>query len=639
MLKALSVLGLALWCLQACSEPFSSCRATRTCPSQGGSAGEGGESGDVGGSAGDLGDAGAGGALGGAGGAENAGGAAGAVGAGEAGAGEAGASGLLSGACDEQGVVACTGASQKESLICEQGQWIPYETCGADENCDRETGSCEKIVPGCGERAPGATFCDGDTLVECGPDLVTAEETVCDGVCAENSEGAECLAPSCSDHKVEPPEQCDDGNAESGDGCSEDCKWEVKNVVTGDTHSCVLTEGGEVKCWGDNFLGQLGLGDTDAHGDAGGEMGGALPAVDLGPNHTAKAIFAGGGNTCALLDDDSLTCWGGNWSGQLGQGDTENRGDQKEELGDALPRIPLGPGRVARDVVIGDGGTICALLDDSTVKCWGNNAEGQLGLGDKAARGDTKDETVYAQTAVALGAEAQVQAVAVGTTHACALLVDGAIKCWGDNVYGQLGLGDTLARGDEYAEMGDNLPAVELGAADGARLLTVSASISLGYRPFTCAVRNDETLACWGWLEHLGFPETSIGDDATELGDALPTLPLGSRRTVRSMGAGWVHLCALLDDNSVKCWGNNYLGQVGHASSADSTTTPEPVALGQPVMALSVGSAHNCAVLRDRSVKCWGYNNSGQLGLGDTRSRGFTAAELGDALPSVDLGL
>ncbi|HMQ27905.1 MAG TPA: carboxypeptidase regulatory-like domain-containing protein, partial [Acidimicrobiales bacterium] len=117
-------------------------------------------------------------------------------------------------------------------------------------------------------------------------------------------------------------------------------------VSAGLNHTCALLDDATVKCWGNNGAGELGLGNTTLRGDGPNEMGDGLPAVDLGTGRTATAVTAGGrldgngnGSTCALLDDGSLKCWGANNSGQLGLGDTANRGDGPGEMGDALPAV------------------------------------------------------------------------------------------------------------------------------------------------------------------------------------------------------------------------------------------------------------------------------------------------------------
>ena len=174
-----------------------------------------------------------------------------------------------------------------------------------------------------------------------------------------------------------------------------------------------------VKCWGNNGDGRLGLGHTLDRGDGPGEMGDALPAVDLGTGRTAKMISIGGVHTCALLDDDSVKCWGWNNDGQLGLGHTSNRGDGPGEMGDDLDAVDLGTGRTAKMISAGDVHT-CALLDDDSVKCWGDGSYGQLGLGDWSKRGDGPGEMGDDLDAVDLGTGRTAKMISVGSaSHVC----------------------------------------------------------------------------------------------------------------------------------------------------------------------------------------------------------------------------
>jgi alpha-tubulin suppressor-like RCC1 family protein len=125
-----------------------------------------------------------------------------------------------------------------------------------------------------------------------------------------------------------------------------------------------------VKCWGWNEYDNLGLGDRENRGDDADEMGDNLPAVDLGTGRTAKAISVGSTHTCAILDDGTVKCFGYNAWGHLGLGDTEGRGNSASDMGDNLPTVDLGTGRTAMTISAGNGRT-CALLDDDSVKCWG----------------------------------------------------------------------------------------------------------------------------------------------------------------------------------------------------------------------------------------------------------------------------
>ena len=166
-------------------------------------------------------------------------------------------------------------------------------------------------------------------------------------------------------------------------------------------HTCAVLDDDSVKCWGYNSAGQLGLGDTNYRGDDWYEMGDNLLAVNLGTGRKVKAISAGGSHTCAVLDDDSVKCWGYNYYGQLGLGDTNIRGDNWNEMGDNLPAVNLGTGRKAKAISAG-GSYTCAALDDGSVKCWGYN-DGRLGIGYLNNRGDDPYEMGDKLPLVALG--------------------------------------------------------------------------------------------------------------------------------------------------------------------------------------------------------------------------------------------
>ncbi|MCB9371849.1 MAG: carboxypeptidase regulatory-like domain-containing protein [Microthrixaceae bacterium] len=277
-------------------------------------------------------------------------------------------------------------------------------------------------------------------------------------------------------------------------------------VTAGVNHTCALLATGAVKCWGQGNLGQLGLGANDNRGDAPGEMGDALPPVDLGTGRTALAVSAGGFATCALLDDHSVKCWGNNTAGVLGQGDTDHRGDGPGEMGDALLPVALGTGRTARTISLGSDHA-CALLDDNTVRCWGSNVDGQLGLGDTERRGDGPGEMGDALLPVDLGTGRTAVAVTTGYDHTCAFLDDGTARCWGRNAAGQLGLGDGTTRGDSGDpghQMGDALPPVDVA---GTGLVGTAEATTGGNLPGTLLVAlnpADFSIAGGGQANHDG---------------------------------------------------------------------------------------------------------------------------------------
>jgi alpha-tubulin suppressor-like RCC1 family protein len=191
-------------------------------------------------------------------------------------------------------------------------------------------------------------------------------------------------------------------------------------------------------------------------------MGDDLPVVDLGTGRKAVTVYIGDETNCAILDNGSTKCWGRNSFGQLGLGDIFDRGDTAGEMGDNLPTINLGTGRTALSISVG-GNHVCALLERGTVKCWGGNDYGQLGIGDEGHRGDGEGEMGDNLPAVDLGTGRTAVSISTGEFHSCAVLDDWqTVTCWGKNVYGTLGQGSTTNRGVNGGEMGDALEPVDL---------------------------------------------------------------------------------------------------------------------------------------------------------------------------------
>lgn len=410
-------------------------------------------------------------------------------------------------------------------------------------------------------------------------------------------------------------------------------------IAAGGSHVCALLTTGEVKCWGYNFYGQLGLGDTTNRGTNSSQMSSALAIVDLGAGRTATDIVAGENHTCALLDNNTVKCWGYNAFGQLGQGDTNNRGDAASEMGDSLSAIQLGTGRTATAITAG-GNHTCAILDNATAKCWGKNTNGQLGLGDTTDRGTAGGQMGSSLAAISLGTGRTALSIAAGQSHTCARLDNSSMKCWGANGFGQLGQGDTTERGSAGAQMGDALLAISLGT-----LKTVSA-VAVGAN-HSCAILNDSTLKCFGYNAYgqLGQEDTTnYGSAGLQMGDSLAEISLGTLRTASSASCGENFTCALLDNSSAKCWGYNNFGQLGQgdtnnrgdaAAEMGDNLTALSLGTGRTALQIAAGGSHACALLDDYTVKCWGYNVSGQLGYGDTTTRGSAGAQMGDSLGAV----
>ncbi len=428
----------------------------------------------------------------------------------------------------------------------------------------------------------------------------------------------------------------------TGSGWSSATPHEPQALATGSDHSCVLLSGGSVKCWGYNGSGDLGIGDAIDRGDNSNEMGDNLPAVNLGTGRSAVALDAGDDDSSALLDNGSVKCWGDNSHGELGYGDTADRGSGPNQMADNLPAIALGTGRTA--VAIASGSFFnSALLDNGAVKCWGQNNHGQLGLGDTNDRGDNANEMGDNLPTVDLGTGRTATAITAGTDFTCALLDNARLKCWGRNADGQLGLGDTATRGDNANEMGDNLPTVDLGTGRTATAITAG-----GFH--TCAVLDNGALKCWGanFGGQLGLGDTTKrGDNPGEMGDNLPAVDLGTGRTASAVSAGNDFTCARLDSGALKCWGDNGIGQLGLGDTTTRGDNPGEMGdslpainlgTGRTAIGVSAGLANGCARLDNGTVKCWGDNPDGELGLGDTTTRGDNPGEMGNNLPAIDLG-
>ena len=440
-----------------------------------------------------------------------------------------------------------------------------------------------------------------------------------------------------------------------------------KKLALGFQHACARFVDGRVKCWGANSSGQLGLGDNFSRGDSAGEVPNNLAAVNLGTGRTAVALAAGDNHTCAILDNGDTKCWGENSEGELGQGRIDNGpsfglGDEPNEMGDNLAAINLGVGRRAIELAPGQAFT-CARLDDNSVKCWGLNNNGQLGQGNTTSLGVTAGD-IAAAPAVSLGAGLTPIQISSGHYHVCAILQDGAgaksVKCWGDNLWGQLGQGDTSDRGDGANEMGANLPTVNLGAAPTYLMATGG---------HTCALLSNAAVKCWGlntWgqvglnagnsspaaggarLVCSGGANDCIGDQANEMGSNL-LAAIGSG--VSRISVGFRHSCALLSNGQLKCWGSNEDGQLGLGTIAApndiiGNNAGEIAALATTALTpsttieeFSAGGFFNCVWNTNDSLNCWGDNASGQLGHNNVADWGDDAGEMGANLIVTDLGL
>ena len=406
-------------------------------------------------------------------------------------------------------------------------------------------------------------------------------------------------------------------------------------------HTCALLPDGKVRCWGYGREGELGYGNGNTIGDD--ETPAAAGPVDLGAGRTAVAISAGDFHTCAILDDRAVRCWGLGGNGRLGYPGLGHIGDN-ETPGSVGP-VDLGQGRTAKAIAAG-GVHTCAILDDDTVRCWGFGLQGQVGYGNLDPDPSTPiieapgpnigdDETPGSMPPVSLGTGRTAKAITAGDQHTCAILDDDTVKCWGYGGNGQLGYGNTQNVADQQPVLAG---AVDLGAGRTAR--AISAGVAE-----TCAVLDDGSLRCWGFGGNgrLGYGNgLAVGDDETP--GSMPPVDLGTGRTARSISVGGGHACAVLDDFHVRCWGTGFDGRLGHGNTLDVGDDEAPGAVGpvnlgagRTALAVLLGSRHTCARLDDGNVRCWGYGPNGRLGYCNERNIGDD--ETPAAAGPVDLGV
>jgi alpha-tubulin suppressor-like RCC1 family protein len=344
-------------------------------------------------------------------------------------------------------------------------------------------------------------------------------------------------------------------------------------VSTGDYHSCALTSGGAVKCWGDNSSGQLGNATT---------IDSSTPVDVIGLSSGVVAIGAGTDFTCALTSGGAVKCWGGNRWGQLGDGTTTDSTTPVNVSG-------LSGGVIA--ISAGDD-QACVLTGGGAVECWGDNSSGQLGNG----------TTIDSSTPVdVIGLSSGVVAIdASSYGHVCALTSGGGVKCWGWNREGQLGDGTTT----------DSLTPVDVsGLPSGVVAIAVGGM-------HTCALTGAGAVTCWGdnsWAGQLG--------DGTTISSSTPVAASVIGSAVSAISAGGYFTCVVTSAGAAKCWGSNTEGQLGDGTTTDSLTPVDVIELTSGVSAISAGTTvhgddvdHTCALTSGGAVLCWGANGSGQLG-------------------------
>ncbi|MEK9696341.1 MAG: putative Ig domain-containing protein, partial [Candidatus Poseidoniales archaeon] len=339
---------------------------------------------------------------------------------------------------------------------------------------------------------------------------------------------------------------------------------------------CSLTENGTVVCWGQNEYGRI-----NASASTSDSLEPTIVPMPLGRFATGVAV--GSESACALLDNSSVVCWG----------DSNESRILSHWAGDGIisPRFIPGLGgsalvtqlQLAYDMA-------CVLLYDGDMKCWGLGSWGNLG------QGNTTSLSVPSSVSIIPSARSVVQ-IAVGGFHACALLDNNSLMCWGDNDYSQLGDGTTT----------DNLSGVyvELGTR------TIS-SVGAGWLG-TCVAYYEGGASCWGRNDY-----GMVGDGTTTARSTpVNVTGLGANTTFASLHTLFGETCGIATNGSLLCWGDN------NGFQAADSYTPGIVDVGTNVSTVSVALDTDtaCALLSTGEIQCWGWSgNDDNFGLNSTSS-------------------
>ncbi len=354
-------------------------------------------------------------------------------------------------------------------------------------------------------------------------------------------------------------------------------------IVSGAQHTCALLDNGTVTCWGYNYHGQLGNTTNNGTFDPN-----STPTPVPGLKGVTQ-IAAGDFHTCALLGNGTVKCWGANGQGQLGS-DTNN------EPNDPNPTpIPVA-GLSGVSQLAGGFSHTCALLNDGSVTCWGSNVYGELG-------NTTNNGTLDPNPPTAVSGLSGVAQITSGFFSTCALVDDGTATCWGNNGYGQLG---------NHTNLGGLEPSPNPTPVAGLEGVSQIAAQNF----HVCALIDNGTVTCWGDNDF-----GQLGNDTnTGLFNPNPNpdpTAVEGLAGVTKVVAGANHTCARLTDGTATCWGDNQYGQLGNDTNNNTTEpnpTPAPVAGLSGITQLTAGNDHTCALLDDDTVTCWGLNLYGQLG-------------------------
>ena len=346
-------------------------------------------------------------------------------------------------------------------------------------------------------------------------------------------------------------------------------------VAVGAYTTCVLLVSGSVQCWGYNGYGEVGDGTT---------VNKTAP-VTVATASNVSSISMGIYHTCALLTpSNGLQCWGYNLSGNLGDGTLVSK---------SVPTNVSGLAAGVSSIAAGSYHT-CALLSDGSVRCWGGGSNGTIGDGAGVTR-----SSPTTPTGLTAGT---VSAITSNYLGSCALLIaTGGVQCWGNNSYGQIGDGTFTNR---------LVPTNVTGLGAGVSALPQSSPEAY----HQCAILPGNNLQCWGYNGSGNIPNGSI------LNITTPAAATQYTGTIQSIALSWIGSCILDSAQNLQCFGGNTYGQFGDGKSNSIGFPVDPAGFTSGVTKVSGYFSHSCAVMSNGQLKCWGYNEFGELGDGTTNN-------------------
>ena len=374
------------------------------------------------------------------------------------------------------------------------------------------------------------------------------------------------------------------------------------SLSTGNQSTCGVTANGEAYCWGDNYFGQLGVGQLGlGQGMRPPWTPATVAPVAVSGGLTFASVNMGGWHTCGLTSSGDAYCWGLASGTRLGRPgpfgtapcEVARQTDTVRSPCDPTPTLVPGVPRFR--AVSAGGGHTCALTADGAAYCWGSDWYGQIGDGGGVTSHGLPPTPVVGGHAFA--------SVSVGYAHVCGVTLQGKAYCWGYNNSGQLGDGSSVNR---------DVPAPVAGD------LTF-ASVSAG-EYHTCGVTTSSDAYCWGdnFYGQLG--------DGSYTRSYVPVAVSGGPFT--QVDASLFYTCGLSPSGVAYCWGGHWEGALGDGSGS-THTTPALVAGGLTFAAITVGGIHACGLTTDHVAYCWGWNLLGQLGDGSATNRNVPVAVTG----------